>query len=280
MRSSGRRRSSMASSDVSARIEELRRLVDHHNYRYHVLDDPEIPDSAYDVLFDELKELEEEHPELVVPESPTQRVGSAPASGFTKVEHLVPMGSLEKVTTGEALEKWGADVHKRLGTDEPVAYVVEPKIDGSAISLLYENGVFTRGATRGDGQRGEDVTQNLRTVGAVPLRLRADDGVPALLEVRGEIYFPLSGFARFNEAQVEAGKKPAPNPRNAAAGSLRQLDPRITADRPLSLWVYGFGAREGEFPSTQWEMLLWLREHGFRTNPNAQRLETIVEVAE
>src|SRR5262245_49799331 len=281
-RSSTPRRSCMVSSDVSGRVAELRRLVDHHNYRYHVLDDPEIPDSGFDALFDELKELEERHPELVTPDSPTQRVGGAPAAGFTKVEHLQAMGSLEKVTTGEALEKWAADVRKRLQTDEPVAYVIEPKIDGSAISLVYEHGAFVRGATRGDGTRGEDVTQNLRTVDAVPLRLRTLDSEPppALVEVRGEIYFPLSGFARFNESQVAAGKKPAPNPRNAAAGSLRQLDPRITAERPLSLWVYGFGAREGEFPSTQWEMLLWLREHGFRTNPNAQRLETIVEVAE
>src|SRR5262245_4418614 len=272
----------MVSSDVSGRVAELRRLVDHHNYRYHVLDDPEIPDSGFDALFDELKLLEDEHPELVTPDSPTQRVGGAPAAGFTKVEHLQPMGSLEKVTTADALEKWAADVRKRLGTDAQVAYVIEPKIDGSAISLVYEDGAFVRGATRGDGLRGEDVTQNLRTVEAVPLRIRATDGdaPPTLLEVRGEIYFPLSGFARFNESQAAAGKKPAPNPRNAAAGSLRQLDPRITAERPLSLWVYGFGVREGEFPQTQWEMLGWLRDHGFRTNPNAQRLETIEEVAE
>ncbi len=271
----------MPSSDPAARIEELRRLVEHHNYRYHVLDDPELPDSAFDVLFDELQGLEEAHPELVVPESPTQRVGGAPAAGFTKVSHLLPMGSLEKVTTGEALEKWAADVRKRLGTDEPVAYVVEPKIDGSAVSLLYEKGVFVRGATRGDGQRGEDVTQNLRTVSAVPLRIRSDDGqAPALLEVRGEIYFPLSGFARFNETQVAAGKKPAPNPRNAAAGSLRQLNPSVTAERPLSLFVYGVGAREGELPGAQAAVLDWLREHGFRTNPLVERVETIEEVAE
>jgi DNA ligase (NAD+) len=272
----------MVSSDVADRVAELRRLVEHHNYRYHVLDEPEIPDSAFDALYDELKALEEVHPELVTADSPTQRVGGAPAAGFTKVEHLQPMGSLEKVTTAEALEKWAADVRKRLGTDEQVAYVIEPKIDGSAISLVYENGVFVRGATRGDGLRGEDVTQNLRTVDAVPLRIRAADGEapPTLLEVRGEIYFPLSGFARFTESQVAAGKKPAPNPRNAAAGSLRQLDPRVTSERPLSLWVYGFGAREGDLPQTQWEMLDWLRDHGFRTNPNAQRLETIEEVAE
>ena len=271
----------MASSDAAGRIAELRRLVEHHNYRYHVLDDPEIPDSAFDTLFDELRALEDAHPDLVTPDSPTQRVGGAPAAGFTKVEHLQPMGSLEKVTTADALEKWAVDVRKRLGTDEPVAYVIEPKIDGSAISLVYERGVFVRGATRGDGHRGEDVTQNLRTVEAVPLRVRTEDGeAPPLLEVRGEIYFPLSGFARFNEAQVAAGKKPAPNPRNAAAGSLRQLDSRITAERPLSLWVYGAGAREGDFPGTQWELLGWLREHGFRTNPHAERVETIEAVAE
>ena len=271
----------MPSSEPSDRVAELRRLLEHHNYRYHVLDDPEIPDSAYDVLFDELQELETAQPEFVTADSPTQRVGDAPAASFTKVAHLQPMGSLEKVTTGEALDKWASDVRKRLGTDEPVAYVVEPKIDGSAVSLVYEDGLLARGATRGDGQRGEDVTQNLRTVDAVPLRVRPTDGeLPGLLEVRGEIYFPLSGFARFNEAQVTAGKKPAPNPRNAAAGSLRQLNPAVTADRPLSLWVYGIGAREGELPGTQFEVLEWLREHGFRTNPLAERLESIEEVAE
>jgi DNA ligase (NAD+) len=271
----------MPSSDA-AKVAELRRLVEHHNYRYHVLDDPEVEDAVYDALYDELKALEDAHPDLVTDDSPTQRVGGAPASGFRKVEHLLPMGSLEKVTTAEALGKWGDDVRKRLGTDEPVAWVIEPKIDGSAISLVYEQGAFVRGATRGDGERGEDVTQNLRTIDAVPLRVRIDDGegLPALLEVRGEVYFPLSGFARFNEAQLAAGKKAAPNPRNAAAGSLRQLDPRVTADRPLSLWVYGFGAREGTFPESQWEMLQWLRAHGFRTNPHAERLETIEEVAE
>jgi DNA ligase (NAD+) len=272
----------MPSSDPADRVAELRRLVEHHNYRYHVLDDPEVPDSAYDALYDELQALEEANPTLVTSDSPTQRVGAAPAAGFRKVEHLLPMGSLEKVTTDEAVGKWADDVRKRLGTDEPVAFVIEPKIDGSAISLVYENGIFVRGATRGDGERGEDVTQNLRTIDAVPLRVRVDGGEtpPALLEVRGEVYFPLSGFARFNDAQVAAGKKPAPNPRNAAAGSLRQLDPRVTAARPLSLWVYGFGVREGgDFPQSQWEMLQWMREHGFRTNPHAERLESIAEVA-
>jgi len=263
------------------RAAELRRLVAYHDHRYHVLDDPQLPDSAYDALYDELTRLELEHPELVTADSPTQRVGGAPAAGFHKLTHLQPMGSLEKVTTGEALEKWATDVRKRLGTDEDVAYVIEPKIDGSAISLVYEHGVFVRGATRGDGHRGEDVTRNLRTVAAVPLRILDTNGEapPVLLEVRGEIYFPLSGFARFNDAQRAAGKKEAPNPRNAAAGSLRQLDPRVTEARPLSLWVYGAGARNGTFPETQWELLSWLRERGFRTNPYAERVASIGEVA-
>jgi DNA ligase (NAD+) len=272
----------MPSSDPSARIAELRRLIEHHNYRYHVLDDPEIPDAAYDTLYDELVRLEEAHPALVTAESPTQRVGAPPAEGFTKVAHLLAMGSLEKVTTDDALDKWALDVRKRLGTDEPVAYVVEPKIDGSAISLTYENGVFVRGATRGDGTRGEDVTANLRTVEAVPLRMLTPAGEepPALLEVRGEVYFPLSGFRRFNEAQLAAGKKESPNARNAAAGSLRQLNPAVTAERPLSVWVYGAGARsDGAGPDSQYALLGWLRERGFRANPHVERVESIEEVA-
>ncbi len=274
----------MSSSTVAPadRAAELRRLVEHHNYRYHVLDDPELEDSAYDALFDELQALERTHPELVTPDSPTQRVGAAPAEGFRKVEHLSPMGSLEKVTTREALEKWADDVHKRLGTDEEVAYVLEPKIDGSAVSLVYEGGTLVRGATRGDGLRGEDVTANLRTIDAIPLRMRSPDGdaPPARAEVRGEIYFPLAGFARFNEAQLAAGRKPAPNARNAAAGSLRQLNPAVTAARPLSIFVYGVGVLEGAELASQWEALEWLRARGFRTNPDAERLETIAEVAD
>ena len=270
------------SSDPAARVVELRRLIEHHLYRYHVLDDPEISDAAYDALYDELQALEDAHPALVTPDSPTQRVGAPPAAGFTKVEHLLPMGSLEKVTTDDALAKWADDVRKRLGTDEPVAFVVEPKIDGSAISLVYENGAFVRGATRGDGSRGEDVTANLRTVAAVPLRILSTPGggPPALLEVRGEVYFPRSGFRRFNEAQAAAGKKEAPNARNAAAGSLRQLNPAITAERPLSVWIYGAGARtDGTGPDSHFAMLQWLRERGFRTNPHVERVESIGEVS-
>jgi DNA ligase (NAD+) len=256
---------------------ELRELLHHHNHRYHVLDDPEVTDAEYDRLFDELKRIEAEQPELATDDSPTRRVGAPPSDKFQKVAHLAPMGSLEKVTTDEGLLKWADDVRKRLDSDEPVAYVLEPKIDGSAISLVYENGRLVRGATRGDGLRGEDVTVNLRTIRSIPLTLQGD--APPLLEVRGEVYFPLSGFRRFNEEQVAAGKSPAPNPRNAAAGSLRQLDSRITAARPLAVWVYGTGYREGVAPGTHFETLAWLRQRGFRTNPFVERLESIEEVA-
>ena len=264
-------------STVEARVAELREQLHHHLYRYHVLDDPEISDAEYDRLFDELQALEGEHPELATDDSPTRRVGAPPSDKFRKVEHLAPMGSLEKVTTDEALRKWADDVRKRLDSDEPVAYVLEPKIDGSAISLVYENGRLVRGATRGDGLRGEDVTVNLRTIRSIPLTLQGD--APPLMEVRGEVYFPLSGFRRFNEEQVAVGKAPAPNPRNAAAGSLRQLDSRITAARPLSVWIYGTGYREGVAPDTHFETLEWLRERGFRTNPYAERHESIDDVA-
>ena len=262
------------------RAAELRRLIDHHLHRYHVLDDPEIDDSAYDALYDELEAIEAKHPELVTSDSPTQRVGAAPAAGFTKVAHLSPMGSLEKVTTREALEKWADDIRKRLDTEEEVAYVLEPKIDGSAVSLVYEDGVLVRGATRGDGERGEDVTANLRTIKAIPLRMRAEAPAPARVEVRGEIFFPLEGFARYIETQIAAGRKPAPNARNAAAGSLRQLNPSVTAERPLSIFVYGIGVLEGDELATQWETLQWLQERGFRTNPAAERLESIDAVAD
>jgi DNA ligase (NAD+) len=268
-------------SSREKRAAELRELLDHHNYRYHVLDDPEISDARYDRLFDELKRLEDEHPELVTPDSPTQRVGAPPAAGFRKVEHLAPMGSLEKMTSEETLLKWTDDVRKRLDSDEPVAYVTEPKIDGSAVSLVYENGAFVRGATRGDGTRGEDVTSNLKTIKAIPLRMRSLDGEPppAVVEVRGEVYFPITAFNRLNERLVAEGKKTAPNPRNAAAGSLRQLNPRITAERELSIWVYGVGRREGVDFETQWDALRWLRERGFRTNPFAARHESVEAVA-
>jgi DNA ligase (NAD+) len=263
-----------------ARIAELREVVDYHLYRYHVLDEPEIPDAEFDRLWDELLTLEREHPELQTPDSPTKRVGAPPSDKFAKVEHPTPMGSLEKVTTDEQLEKWHADVVKRLGTDE-IRYVTEPKIDGLSINLLYEDGVFVRGTTRGDGFRGEDVTVNLRTIKAISMRMQLEDGeaAPSLLEARGEVYLPLSGFNALNERLIADGKKPTPNPRNAAAGSLRQKDSSITAERPLSIWIHGLGRREGLPTEGHWDSLQWLREHGFRTNPFAELHDSIESVA-
>ena len=268
-----------AVKNVQTRVDELRAELNHHLYRYHVLDDPEISDAAYDGLYDELKALEDEHPDLITPDSPTQRVGAPASERFQKVEHLTPMGSLEKVTDDESLFKWADDVRKRLDSDEPVAYVTEPKIDGLAINLTYEDGVLVRGATRGDGLQGEDVTVNLRTISTVPLRMTGDR-LPALAEVRGEVYMPISGFRELNERVAELGQKLAPNPRNAAAGSLRQKDSSITASRPLAVWMYGLGDAEPLGIDTHWEALEWLREHGFRTNPFAERHDSIESVAE
>ena len=273
----------MASSSAATaeqRAAELRDLLTYHLYRYHVLDDPEISDAEYDRLYDELVALEDAHPELVTPDSPTQRVGAPPSEKFQKVEHPTRMGSLDKVATDEALEKWHEDVCKRLGTND-VVYVTEPKIDGLSINLIYENGVFVRGATRGDGVRGEDVTPNLRTIKAISMRMQLRDGEvpPRLLEVRGEVYLPLSGFNELNERLIAEGKKPTPNPRNAAAGSLRQKDSSITAQRPLSIWIHGLGMRDGLPVEGHWDALQWLREHGFRTNPYAERHESVASVA-
>jgi DNA ligase (NAD+) len=270
----------MSYKTAESRIDELRDQVDYHLYRYHVLDDPEISDEKFDRLWEELLALEREHPELQSPDSPTQRVGAPPSDKFAKVEHPTPMGSLEKVTTDEGLDKWHADVVKRLGTED-VRYVTEPKIDGLSINLIYEDGVFVRGATRGDGFRGEEVTPNLKTIRAISMRMQLADGEtpPPLLEARGEVYLPLSGFNELNERLIEEGKKPTPNPRNAAAGSLRQKDPSITASRPLSIWVHGLGTKDGLPAEGHWDSLLWLREHGFRTNPYAEVHDSIESVA-
>jgi len=268
-------------SETVQRVRELREQLDHHLYRYHVLDDPEISDAEYDRLFDELLRLEAEHPDLEDPSSPTVRVGATPSDRFRKAPHLTPMGSLEKVTTEDELRKWADDVRKRLDSDEPVAYVTEPKIDGSAVNLIYEEGVLVRGETRGDGELGEDVTPNLKTIRPIPLQMRSVDSERplALLEVRGEVYMSLSAWEKLNERLVAEDKKPAPNPRNAAAGSLRQLNPQITAGRDLSIWIYGFGLTEGIDFESQYEALQWLRERGFRTNPFTERHESIEAVA-
>jgi DNA ligase (NAD+) len=267
-----------SSTTVEKRAAELRQLLNRYLYEYHVLDDPSVSDAEYDRLYDELVALEEANPKLITPDSPTHRVGAPMSDKFQKVRHLEAMGSLEKVTTDEALAKWADDIRKRLGSDEDVAYVIEPKIDGLAVNLTYEYGVFVRGATRGDGVQGEDVTPNLRTIKAIPLRMLGD-APPAVVEVRGEVYLPLSGFRELNERLAGTNQKLAPNPRNAAAGSLRQKNSAITADRPLSTWIYGTGHREGVDFETQLGMLEWLRERGFRTNPYAERLGSIEQVA-
>jgi DNA ligase (NAD+) len=269
----------LSTSKAEGRAAELHELLHRALIAYHVDDEPIMTDAAYDALYDELVALEAANPELVTPDSPTQRVGAPPSAKFQKVRHLQAMGSLEKVTTDEALAKWADDTRKRLGTDEPIAFVLEPKIDGLAINLTYDDGAFSRGATRGDGVVGEDVSVNLRTIKTIPLRLLGA-GTPAVVEVRGEVYMPLSGFNRLNERLVAEGKKPTPNPRNAAAGSLRQKDSSITAARPLAFWAYGVGAHQGVDLVTHSQTLEWLKEHGFPINPFAERVESIEDVAE
>src|SRR5437764_7842816 len=262
-------------TDAGARVAELRRLLEYHGHRYYVLDDPEISDADYDALLNELRELEAAHPELLTPDSPTQRIGGKPLDKFTPAKHLQPMLSLANARNEDELRAWEARVRRLSGRDD-IEYVTEPKIDGLAISLVYENGVFVRGATRGDGETGEDVTQNLKTIKAIPLRV---EGAPPLLEVRGEAYLPLAAFARLNEQRAEAGEPTFANPRNSAAGSIRQLDPAIAASRPLAMWSYSVGAVDGIEFATQYESLQWLRDHGFRVNPEIRVHEDIDEVA-
>ena len=264
-------------------IAELRSLVRYHEHRYHVLDDPQIGDSDYDALYRGLVDLEARFPELIAPDSPTQRVGGALAEGFDVVEHREPMLSLSNAFDGDELRAWYARV-LRLLEAESVALVCEPKIDGLAISLVYRDGALEVGATRGDGLRGEDITANLRTVRSIPLRVHGDDAPPAF-EVRGEVYLSREEFDRLNaeiaraNAELAEGKRPQPlymNPRNTAAGSLRQLDPAVTAQRRLQLFVYQRGWTEGAAPpASQWGALEWLRAAGFPTNPHAQRFEGI-----
>ena len=252
------------------RAAELRKLITEANHRYHVLDAPTVSDGEYDGWVRELQAIEAEHPELVTPDSPTQRVGGPPSSQFAQVEHLQPMLSLANARTDDEFWAW-VDRVRRLLDGEPFQLVTEPKIDGLAISLLYERGSFARGATRGDGVIGEDVTANLRTVRSIPLSLPDDAGpLPELVEVRGEVYLPLQGFARVNEEQIAAGAKPFMNPRNSAAGSLRQKDPAVTAKRPLALWAYSIGTSDGLELESHWEALAWLREHHFPVSPDVR----------
>jgi DNA ligase (NAD+) len=259
----------------------LRRKIAHHDHRYYVLDDPEISDTEYDDLLRELQELEEAHPELRTPDSPTQRVGGAPQEGFGHVEHVEPMLSLGNARNEDELRAWATRVENRLKRldieGREIRYVSEPKVDGLAISLTYENGVLTRGATRGDGRVGEDVVQNLRTIKAIPLSI---DDAPELIEVRGEVYLGLAEFAELNEQRAAAGEPTFANPRNSAAGTIRQLDSTITASRPLSIWVYGVGAHPGWEPSSHTETIGWLRERGFKVNEDVAEHTGVDEVAE
>jgi len=261
---------------------KLRDIINRHAYLYYVLDRPEIDDADYDALFLELQRLEQEHPELVTPDSPTQRVGAAPLEGFTQVRHLEPLLSLANARGEEELRAWDGRNRRLLEArgldDAPLRYVVEPKIDGLAVSLTYREGVFTVGATRGDGEVGEDVTANLRTIGSVPLRLRVDE-LPPVVEVRGEVYLRLAAFARLNEQRLAAGHSAFVNPRNAAAGSIRQLDPRLAAERPLDIWCYAIGYAEGLDLTDHHGALDWLRAAGFKVNPGIVLVDGIEEAA-
>ncbi len=261
------------------RLEELRRLIEHHSYRYHVLDQPEISDAEFDRLFRELQQLEQRHPEWLTPDSPTQRVGAPPREGFPAVEHAIPMLSLDSVNNEEELRAFDARLRRFLGSEEAIRYTVEPKYDGVAVELLYEHGVFTLGSTRGDGRTGEDVTHNLKTIRSIPLRLRADPP-PELLEVRGEVFMPLQEFDRLNRERLAQGHEPFANPRNSTAGSLRQLDPRVSASRPLDSFVYALGrGTESLAVRCQRELMTRLEELGFKVNPRRGETEGIERVA-
>ncbi|MDX1755589.1 MAG: NAD-dependent DNA ligase LigA [Marinobacter sp.] len=252
---------------VSERLQQLRQQIDDHNYRYYVLDDPQIPDVEYDRLFRELQTLEAEHPELISPDSPTQRVGALGETTFEPVTHRIPMLSLDNAFDEEELRDFDRRIRDRLETTEAITYVCEPKLDGLAVSLHYEQGLLVRAATRGDGYVGEDITGNIRTIPSVPLKLRGQD-VPELVEVRGEVYMPRAGFESLNRSLANQGEKTFVNPRNAAAGSLRQKSPAVTARRPLEMCAYSVAVPdEGVLPDTQWECLQRVRDWGFRINP-------------
>jgi DNA ligase (NAD+) len=264
-------------SDAQTQIEDLRSQVNEHLYRYHVLDDPTISDAQFDALMADLKRLEEEHPELITPDSPTQRVGAPIGDLFQPVRHLRPLFSLDNATSREDLETWEQRLERQLG-GPPAGYVAELKIDGLAVVLTYRDGLLATGATRGDGVTGEDITANMRTIKSVPLRL-LDKKPPSILEVRGEVYMPEAAFEELNRKQAEAGDRMFANPRNAAAGSVRQKDPAMTAARNLAIWVYQLGLVEGgpAFESHA-DTIHYLQEVGFRTNPASQELESIESV--
>ncbi|HYJ22412.1 MAG TPA: NAD-dependent DNA ligase LigA [Solirubrobacterales bacterium] len=269
------------SDSAQQRAAELRQELQRHNRLYYVLDEPEVGDDVYDALLDELRAIEADNPELRTADSPTQRVGAPPLERFQQVEHVEQMLSLGNARNEEELRAWEnrlANYLKRLDiTASEFSYTSEPKIDGLAISLTYEDGVLVRGATRGDGRVGEDVTQNLRTIGSIPLRI---ENAPELIEVRGEIYLPIAAFKALNERRAEAEEPTFANPRNSAAGSIRQLDPALAAERPLSNWIYGIGAVRGLDLATHMDEVEWLNERGFKVNPDTghhQGVEGVVE---
>jgi len=250
---------------INEEILKLREKINEHNYRYHVLDDPVITDAEYDKFFQRLKALEKEHPELVTHDSPTQRVGAAPLKEFAQVQHSVPMLSLDNAFSVEDIQAFDQRIHDRLGKTEPIEYCCEPKMDGLAVSLRYEHGMLVNAATRGDGETGEDITENIRTIRMIPLQLRGNH-LPKVLEVRGEVFISKTGFEKLNKQAAQHGDKIFANPRNAAAGSLRQLDSRITAARPLEIYFYGLGEVSGDLPATQYAVLEWLAKLGLRVS--------------
>jgi len=261
-------------SQVRARADDLRRQIDHHNYRYYVLDDPEISDAQYDRLMQSLRAIEAENPQLVTPDSPTQRIGVHPVGHLAEVVHLLPMLSLDNAFTEEDVIAFDRRVRERLETSEEIEYAAEPKLDGLAVSFLYESGHLVQAATRGDGMRGEDVTHSVRTIKAVPITLRP--GAPARLEVRGEVFMPVQGFKDMNARALARGEKVFVNPRNAAAGSIRQLDPRLAASRPLDVFFYGIGQSEGWTPPARHsELLEQLRAFGLKVSPLVQRVRGV-----
>jgi DNA ligase (NAD+) len=265
----------LAPAAVRRRIAELREAIEHHNYRYHVLDDPEIPDSSFDQLVRDLRALELEYPELVTPDSPTQRVGGAPVEAFAQVRHRVPMLSLDNAFSREEVLAFDRRIRERLETEQAIRYLCEPKLDGLAVSLTYRHGRLEIGATRGDGAVGEDVTHNIRTIQSVPLRL-AGKGYPDVLDVRGEVLMSIAGFREMNRRAEAKGEKIFVNPRNAAAGSLRQLDPRLAASRPLEIFFYGAAIAEGAgLPGRHSEVLAALRGWGLRTSPETRIVEGV-----
>ncbi|MEO8423486.1 MAG: NAD-dependent DNA ligase LigA [Actinomycetota bacterium] len=262
-------------AEAKLRVEELGELINHHSYLYHVLDDPEVADVEYDELVRQLRALEDRFPELITPDSPTQRVGNVPADLFAPVSHLAPMLSLDNAFSFEELEAWNARVEKRIA--DAARFACELKIDGVACALTYERGALVRGATRGDGITGEDITANVRTVRGVPPKLLLKDP-PALIEVRGEMYFPVKAFERLNEELTANEQRPFANPRNAAAGSLRQKDPKVTSSRPLRLWVHSFGAAEGIEFDSHLGFLAWASSAGFPVPPTTTAVDSIAEV--